>query len=61
MDYINDKDEFTINAGLILNRKPIAGLINAPAKKFHEDRRRSRRCIVADRYYDREIDTYLTR
>ncbi len=32
-DYINDLDEFTINAGLILNRKPVAGLINAPAKK----------------------------
>ncbi len=32
-DYINDKEEFTINAGLILNGKPIAGLINAPAKK----------------------------
>ena len=32
-DYINDLEEFTINAGLILNRKPVAGLINAPAKK----------------------------
>ena len=32
-DYINDKDEFTINAGLILNKKPVAGLIYAPAKK----------------------------
>ena len=32
-DYINNKDEFTINAGLILNKKPIAGLIYAPAKK----------------------------
>ena len=31
-DYINDLEEFTINAGLILNRKPVAGLINAPAK-----------------------------
>ena len=31
-DYINDKDEFTINAGLISNKKPIAGLIYAPAK-----------------------------
>jgi 3'(2'), 5'-bisphosphate nucleotidase len=31
-DYINDLDQFTINAGLILNRKPVAGLINAPAK-----------------------------
>ena len=32
-DYINDLEEFTINAGLIINNKPIAGLINAPAKK----------------------------
>ncbi len=32
-DYINNKDEFTINAGLILNKKPVAGLIYAPAKK----------------------------
>ena len=31
--YINDLDEFTINAGLIINNKPVAGLINAPAKK----------------------------
>ena len=31
-DYINDKDEFTINAGLIINNKPAAGLIYAPAK-----------------------------
>jgi len=32
-DYINDLEEFTINAGLILDRKPVAGLIYAPAKK----------------------------
>ncbi len=32
-DYINNLDEFTINAGLIVNNKPVAGLINAPAKK----------------------------
>tara|TARA_Y100000992_G_scaffold58654_1_gene35725 strand:+ start:250 stop:1023 length:774 start_codon:yes stop_codon:yes gene_type:complete len=32
-DYINNLDEFTINAALILDRKPVAGLINAPAKK----------------------------
>ena len=32
-DYINDGEEFTINAGLILNGKTIAGLINVPAKK----------------------------
>ena len=31
-DYINDLEEFTINAGLIVNKKPIAGLIFAPAK-----------------------------
>ena len=31
-DYINNLDEFTINAGLILNKKPVAGLIYAPAK-----------------------------
>jgi len=32
-DYINDLDEFTINAGLIIKKKPAAGLIYAPAKK----------------------------
>jgi 3'(2'), 5'-bisphosphate nucleotidase len=32
-DYINDLEEFTINAGLIIDRKPVAGLIYAPAKK----------------------------
>ena len=32
-DYINNLDEFTINAGLIMNRIPVAGLINAPAKR----------------------------
>ena len=30
-DYINNLSEFTINAGLILNNKPAAGLISAPA------------------------------
>ena len=30
-DYINNLDEFTINAGLIINKEPVAGLINAPA------------------------------
>ena len=30
--YINGKDEFTINAALILNKKPAAGIINAPGK-----------------------------
>ena len=32
-DYINNKEEFTLNAGLILNGKAVAGLINVPAKK----------------------------
>ena len=32
-DYINNLDEFTINAGLIMNNRSVAGLINAPAKK----------------------------
>jgi 3'(2'), 5'-bisphosphate nucleotidase len=32
-DYINNLEEFTINAGLIINNKPAAGLIYAPAKK----------------------------
>ena len=31
-DYINNLDEFTINAGLIIDKKPAAGLIYAPAK-----------------------------
>jgi len=30
--YINNKDEFTINAALIINKKPAAGIINAPEK-----------------------------
>ena len=32
-DYINNKDEFTLNAGLIINKKPKLGIIYAPAKK----------------------------
>ena len=32
-DYINNLEEFTINAGLVMDNKPVAGLINAPAKK----------------------------
>ena len=32
-DYINNLDEFTINAGLIIDKQPVAGLIYAPAKK----------------------------
>ena len=31
-DYVNNKDEFTLNAALIDNRLPIIGLICAPAK-----------------------------
>ena len=31
-DYINNLDEFTVNAGLIINNQPAAGLIYAPAK-----------------------------
>jgi len=31
-DYINNLDEFTVNAGLIIQKKPAAGLIYAPAK-----------------------------
>ena len=32
-DYINNRDEFTLNAALILDKKPIIGIIAAPAKK----------------------------
>ncbi len=32
-DYINNKDEFTLNAALILNKKTELGIIYAPAKK----------------------------
>ena len=32
-DYINNLEEFTINAGLIIDKKPAAGIIYAPAKK----------------------------
>ena len=32
-DYINGRDEFTINAGLIINNRPEVGIIYAPAKK----------------------------
>ena len=31
-DYINNRDEFTLNAGLIINKQAIAGIIYAPAK-----------------------------
>ena len=30
--YINNKDEFTLNAALIINKKPLIGIINAPDK-----------------------------
>ena len=32
-EYINNRDEFTLNAALILNKKPVIGFISAPAKK----------------------------
>ena len=32
-DYINNLEEFTINAGLIIKKNPVAGLIYAPSKK----------------------------
>ena len=32
-DYVNNRDEFTINAALIINKKPVLGVINAPDKK----------------------------
>jgi len=32
-DYINDRDEFTLNAALIINKKPVIGIITVPAKK----------------------------
>tara|TARA_B100001093_G_C26684807_1_gene952124 strand:+ start:155 stop:925 length:771 start_codon:yes stop_codon:yes gene_type:complete len=31
--YINNKDEFTLNAALILDKKPVIGIVTAPAKK----------------------------
>jgi len=32
-DYISNKDEFTLNAALIINKKPAIGIITVPAKK----------------------------
>ena len=32
-DYVNNKDEFTLNASLIIGLKPAIGIIYAPAKK----------------------------
>ena len=31
-DYINNRDEFTLNAALIIDKKPTLGIITAPAK-----------------------------
>ena len=31
-DYIHNRDEFTLNAGLIINKEAVAGIIYAPAK-----------------------------
>ena len=32
-DYVNHKEEYTLNAALIINKKPVLGIINAPDKK----------------------------
>lgn len=32
-DYINNRDEFTLNAALILDKKPAIGIVTAPAKQ----------------------------
>ena len=32
-DYINNRDEFTLNAALVLDKKPAIGVITAPAKR----------------------------
>ena len=32
-EYINNREEFTINAALIINKKPAVGVVYAPAKK----------------------------
>ena len=32
-DYIKKKDEYTLNAALIINLQPVIGIIYAPAKK----------------------------
>ena len=32
-DYIENRDEFTVNAALIINNEPLIGVINAPGKK----------------------------
>ena len=61
-DYINGKDEFTINAGLIINGRPEVGLVYAPAKKrlfytFHEGK-----CFELTNNKEKKIDcTKLTK
>ena len=32
-DFVNNKEEFTLNAALIINKEPVIGIINAPDKK----------------------------
>ena len=32
-EYISGKDEYTLNAALIINKKPIVGIVGAPKKK----------------------------
>ncbi len=32
-DYIDNRDEFTLNAGLIINNRPLIGIVTAPGKK----------------------------
>ena len=32
-DYINNRDEFTLNAALIINLEPVLGIVYVPAKK----------------------------
>ena len=32
-EYINNREEFTINAALIINKKPVIGVVYAPGKK----------------------------
>jgi len=32
-DYMSGRDEFTLNAALIINKKPIIGIVTVPAKK----------------------------
>ena len=55
-DYINNRDEFTINAGLIINNKSEAGLIYAPAKRrlfytYHEGK-----CFEISNNIEKKLD-----